>query len=112
VPSGICNVLLTNCDAWYDRPLPLVAEGGDRMRLLVVEGTTRKDYGDWLYAGTAYLPWADVRTLPDAPAGLHEVSWREAWATNKLDVVRFSGLYIDCGTPEDLAAANRARAHE
>jgi N-acetyl-alpha-D-muramate 1-phosphate uridylyltransferase len=102
------DVLLTNCDAWYSEPTPNLVDDGQRMRLLVVKGARRADYGEWLYAGTAYLPWNDVRQMPNTPAGLHEVCWREAWASDRLDVVPFSGQFIDCGTPADYEAAQRA----
>jgi hypothetical protein len=104
------DVLLTNGDVWYGAPLPPLADGGERMRLLAVRDADRADYGDWLYAGSCYLPWADVRELSATPAGLHEVCWRDAWATNSLDLVPFSGRYIDCGTPDDYRAANLAAA--
>jgi len=42
------------------------------------------------------------------PAGLHEVCWRAAWATNTLDLVPYTGQYFDCGTPDDYRAANLA----
>lgn len=104
------DVLVTNGDVWYGTPPPELRDAGRRMRLLVVEATDRADYGEWLYAGTCYLPWSYVAELPDAPAGLHEVCWRDAWATNTLDLVPFAGQYIDCGTPHDYEAANRAAA--
>ena len=104
------DVLLTNGDVWYSAPPPELADGGTRMRLLAVHDPTRADYGEWRYAGSCYLPWRYVRSLPDTPSGLHEVCWREAWATNTLDLVPYTGQYIDCGTPSDYRAANRAAA--
>jgi MurNAc alpha-1-phosphate uridylyltransferase len=103
------DVLLTNGDVWYSNALRDLNDGGNRMRLLVVPADDRRaDYGEWLYAGTCYLPWEYVRVLPDAPAGLHEVCWRDAWATNSLDLVPYAGQYIDCGTPQNYQAANLA----
>jgi NDP-sugar pyrophosphorylase family protein len=100
------DVLLTNSDAWYSVRPPALT--GPRMQLLVVKDPARRDFDDWRYAGTAFMPWSVVATLPDASAGLYEVCWREAWATNSLDLVPYDGGFIDCGTPEDLRAANEA----
>ncbi len=50
----------------------------------------------------------NVCELPATPAGLHEVCWRDAWATNSLDLVPYTGQFIDCGTQADLEMANRA----
>ncbi|MBA3652868.1 MAG: NTP transferase domain-containing protein [Actinobacteria bacterium] len=97
------DVLVTNCDAWYSEPPPPLT--GPGMQLLAVDNGAPADFGNWLYAGTSYLPWSVVETLEPTPSGLYEVCWREAWAGNKLEMVPFTGRFIDCGTPADLEAA-------
>jgi NDP-sugar pyrophosphorylase family protein len=101
------DVLVTNADAWYDRPIPDL-RGDDRMRLLVVDDPDRADFGPSRYAGCCFMPWSEVRDLEPVPTGLYEVRWRDAWATDRLDLVRFDGVFIDCGTADDYAAANAA----
>lgn len=104
--------LVTNADAWHDGALDLASFvdgwGGDRVRLLVVPGGRRPDFGDRRYAGVALMPWPDVAALADEPSGLYEVSWRQAQADGRLDLVDFDGRFFDCGTPTDYLAANMA----
>jgi NDP-sugar pyrophosphorylase family protein len=100
------DVIVTNCDAWYSEPPPPVIGAG--IRLLAVRTGAPADFDHWLYAGTAFMPWTDVRELNAVPSGLYEVCWRAAWETNRLVVVPFGGRFIDCGTPDDLEAANSA----
>jgi NDP-sugar pyrophosphorylase family protein len=102
------NILVTNADAWYDRAVPDVSDDGDRMRLLVVPDAARGDFGPWRFAGLSYLPWHDVADLEPVPSGLYETRWRDAWKRDDLELIEFKGRFIDCGTPDDYAAANRA----
>jgi NDP-sugar pyrophosphorylase family protein len=103
-------VLITNADAWLDPMLDLAAFvggwDGERVRLLTVPGGRRPDFGDRRYAGVALMPWADVERLPDEPAGLYEVSWRQAQLDRRLDLADFDGPFFDCGTATDYLAAN------
>ena len=98
------DVLLTNSDAWYSEPPPALA--GPDMHLLAVDRGEAADFGNWQYAGTSWLPWSVVERFEPVPGGLYEVCWREAWATNRLDLVPYEGTFIDCGTPADYARAN------
>ncbi len=107
------DVLLTNADAWFNPPPPNLADGTrDRMRLLVVRDPDNGDFGEWRYAGLSYLPWIAIQDLEPTPSGLFEVRWRDAWATNRLDLVPYPGHFIDCGNPDDFRAANEAASHE
>ncbi len=99
------GVLVVNADAWCPGSLaPFVAGwDGERTRLLLV-GDDELHPTSGL-AG-ALMPWRAVAALEDEPAGLYEVSWREAQAEGRLDVVRHDGPFVDCGTPEQYLAAN------
>jgi NDP-sugar pyrophosphorylase family protein len=101
-------VLLTNADAWLPADLSVLIDGwdGERMRLLAVEVGPAGDFGTRRYCGATLLPWAAVEGLAAEPSGLYEVRWREAWAAGTLDLVRWDGPFVDCGTPADYLAAN------
>ena len=105
-------VLVTNADAWLGPPVDITGFvggwDGERIRLLVVPGGRRPDFGDRRYAGCALMPWRDVEPLTDEPAGLYEVSWRRAYADGRLDLVDHAGAFFDCGTTTDYLAANMA----
>ena len=100
--------VVTNADAWHRFDLSSLVDGwdGDRIRLLVVEDPERGDFGPWRYCGAALMPWGDVEPLPSTPAGLYEVSWRQAWVDGRIELVPQAGPYFDCGTPADYLAAN------
>jgi NDP-sugar pyrophosphorylase family protein len=100
------DVLLTNADAWYSAPPPPLI--GPGVQLLAVDTGSPADFGDWLYAGTCFMPWSVVKTLEPVPSGLYEVCWRDAWQAGDLELVPYNGRFIDCGTPEDYAKAQRA----
>lgn len=102
--------VVVNADAWHRFELSELTAGwnGEQVRLLVVEDAKRGDFGPWRYCGAALMPWSEVRLLPDAPAGLYEVSWRRRRVEGRLELVPCSGPYFDCGTPPDYLAANLA----
>jgi NDP-sugar pyrophosphorylase family protein len=106
-------VLLTNADSWFPAspvapPLAVLVDGWDgaRPRLLCMHDPERGDFGDLRYVGAALLPWWSVRDLPAEPAGLYEVSWRELYERDALDLVVSGGRHVDCGTPADYLHAN------
>lgn len=105
-------VLLTNADAWLDAAdLAGFVAGwdGERIRLLVVEDTTRPDFaGGYRYAGVCLMPWADVAPLSAEPSGLYEVSWRAALEAGRVDFAVHDGAFFDCGTAGDYLGANLA----
>lgn len=103
------DVLIFNADAFHDRdPVSAVVEGwdGERPRLLVVRDEARGDFGSWRFAGVSVLPGPTAARLTSEPSGLHEVVWRQAWAEGELELVEFSGTFVDCGTPADYLRAN------
>jgi len=73
----------------------------------VVPDAIRPDFdGRWRYAGICVMPWADVEPLAPVPSGLYEVSWRQALAAGRLELVPLPGTFVDCGTPADYLDAN------
>ena len=103
------DVLVHNADAWHDADLrPFVASwDGASMRLLVVRRPPVADFGEHQYAGVCLLPWRAVAALHPSPSGLYEVLWRDADPA-ELEFVVHGGVWFDCGTHDDLAAANAA----
>jgi N-acetyl-alpha-D-muramate 1-phosphate uridylyltransferase len=99
--------LVVNADAWCPGSLEAFAAGwdGERIRMLLV-GEDRLQPTSRL-AGVL-MPWADIAPLPAEPSGLYELSWRQAAAAGRVEVVRHDGPFVDCGTPADYLAANLA----
>jgi mannose-1-phosphate guanylyltransferase/MurNAc alpha-1-phosphate uridylyltransferase len=58
------------------------------------------------FAGFSLLPWRVVRTLPDEHGELVRRAWRPAEADGRLELIPYSGVYIDTGTAADYLAAN------
>lgn len=106
--------LVTNADAWLGVPadvdLTEFFEGWDgiRVRLLCTEDATRGDFGSLRFCGVSLMPWAALRRLTATPSGLYEVCWRTEWDAGRLDLVRWDGAFIDCGTVVDYLGANMA----
>jgi MurNAc alpha-1-phosphate uridylyltransferase len=99
------DVLVVNVDAWHEADLAAfaLAWDGERPTVLVTgEPTLRAGSG---ICG-ALMPWAAVRDLPAAPAGLYEVSWQAAADSGRLDAIAYTGPFVDCGTPSDYLRAN------
>jgi NDP-sugar pyrophosphorylase family protein len=108
------DVIVTNADAWLggppDHDLRWFVEGWDRarVRLMCVRDARRGDFGDLRYAGVCLLPGAMVAQLHAEPSGLYEVLWRAEHAAGRLDLVEWSGPFVDCGTVGDYLDANLA----
>ena len=106
--------LITNADAWLGVPADVDLTGfvegwdGARVRLLCVEEATRGDFGSLRFCGVSLMPWATLANLAATPSGLYEVSWRAEWEVGRLDLVRWDGAFIDCGTVVDYLEANLA----
>jgi len=54
------------------------------------------------------MPWSDVARLAPVPSGLYEASWRALADSGEIDLVRWDGPCLDCGTPARYLAANLA----
>lgn len=106
------DVVVTNADAWLPPDLDLSSFLADwdreRIRLLCVRESDRGDFGDLRYCGVALMPADLVGRLRPEPSGLYEVSWRQEWAANRLDLAVHHGAFIDCGSPSEYLAANMA----
>jgi N-acetyl-alpha-D-muramate 1-phosphate uridylyltransferase len=102
--AGRATVVL-NSDTWCPGSLEPLVEGwdGERIRILV-EGDDRMHRSIRL-AG-ALMPWSEVAPLAAEPTGLYEVSWGRALAEGRIEVVRWDGPWVDCGTPADYLRAN------
>ncbi len=103
------GVLVLNSDTWAPGDLGAVTAGWDRERVrLLVAGDDRlrpPDRPTSQLAG-AYMPWSEVARLEAVPSGLWEASWQEQQARDRVDVVRWDGACLDCGTPSRYLAAN------
>ncbi|WP_246274725.1 nucleotidyltransferase family protein [Phytohabitans houttuyneae] len=106
------GVLVGNADAY------LAGSGADPVALLDGwDGETVRLFGQpapaepyafagHRFAGFSLLPWRYVRDLTPEPAELVRTVWRPAEAEGALEVVTFTGTYLDTGTPRDYLAAN------
>lgn len=84
---------------WDGRTVRLLGQPiGDRREV----GT----FGGHRFAGFSLLPWQRVRELTADPSELVHTVWRPAEAAGELEVVPFTGTYLDSGTPPDYLAAN------
>lgn len=107
-------VLVCNADAYLagaSRPDLVGGWDGETVRLLVVPATQDQpgEFGNprrWRFAGMSLLPWRVVRKLPLGPSGLVSTVWRPAEVRGDLELVRYPGRYLDCGTPSNYLAAN------
>jgi MurNAc alpha-1-phosphate uridylyltransferase len=106
------GVLVGNADAY------LAGDGADPVALLDGwDGETVRLFGQpapdeaygfsgHRFAGFSLLPWRYVRDLAPEPTELVRTVWRPAEAEGALEVVTFTGTYLDTGTPRHYLAAN------
>ncbi|BCJ29142.1 NTP transferase domain-containing protein [Actinocatenispora sera] len=108
------DVLVCNADGYLadgEMAARSLLSGWDRrrFRLLTVHDEARGDFGAPVrterFAGMSLMSWAQVCALPIGTSEL-QVPWRRAEAAGELDLVGFSGAFVDCGTPRDYLAAN------
>lgn len=101
------DTVVLNADTWCPGSLEDVVAGWDRERLrLLVSGSDHLTSTSQL-AG-ALMPWSEIAPLDAEPSGLYEVSWRRLLAEGRVEVVRWDGPTIDCGTPQRYLTANLA----
>jgi MurNAc alpha-1-phosphate uridylyltransferase len=100
-------VLVVNGDAWCPGSLRGFAEtwDGERVRLLLVGDDSLTPESR---IAAALMPWTAVAALAAVPSGLYECSWRDAQLAGHLEVVRYDGAFVDCGTPAHYLEANLA----
>jgi MurNAc alpha-1-phosphate uridylyltransferase len=104
------GVLAVNADAYLaggDEAALLDGWDGHRTRILAVPGGT-PEFGPYRFAGASLLPWHRVAPLTPAavPTELVLDVWRPAEAAGELDVIEYTGTYLDTGTPRTYLAAN------
>ncbi|GAA1800525.1 hypothetical protein GCM10009682_22660 [Luedemannella flava] len=108
-------VLVINADAYLAAPdgsaeLAPLLDGwsGETLRLLgIPTGPTDPfRFGGHRFAGASLLAPSDVAALPDGPGELVGSVWRPAEAAGRLELIEFTGTYLDTGTPADYLAAN------
>jgi len=103
------DCLVLNADAYLTDDLSrLVCNWeGTTIRLLVSYDTLRPDFhGMWRFAGASLLPRSSVLALPVGPSDLYSRCWNIALAEQRVEFIPTDGVFIDCGRPEDLLAAN------
>jgi MurNAc alpha-1-phosphate uridylyltransferase len=99
--------VVVNADAWCPNGIEQLVTGwdGERIRLLIPGGG---QFGPRSAIAAALMPWTATRALSAEPSGLYELSWREAAASGKVEVVAHDGPFVDCGTPAKYLEANLA----
>jgi N-acetyl-alpha-D-muramate 1-phosphate uridylyltransferase len=100
-------VVVVNADTWCPGSLAGITEAwdGERVRLLVAgEGRLQRTSR----IAAALMPWAEVERIEPVPSGLFEVSWGRLAESGRVDVVRWDGPCLDCGTPARYLRANLA----
>jgi NDP-sugar pyrophosphorylase family protein len=100
--------LVLNGDTWCPGSLAGFVAGADRARVSLAVTAADERLGPASRIAAALMPWREVAQLPAAPSGLYEASWRALAAANEIDVVRWDGPCLDCGTPARYLAANLA----
>ncbi|HZA77526.1 MAG TPA: sugar phosphate nucleotidyltransferase [Acidimicrobiales bacterium] len=100
--------LVLNGDTWCPGSLAgfVAGWGGTRVRLALAGGGDRLRPTSRVAA--ALMPWGEVARLAPVAAGLYEASWRALAAADRIEVVRWDGPCLDCGTPARYLAANLA----
>lgn len=101
------GVLVLNGDTWAPGDLAPFVAAWDRERVRVL--VAGDDHlGPASRIAGACMPWAEVARLATSPTGLWEVSWRHRLSEGRVEVVRWDGPWVDCGTPAQYLAANMA----
>lgn len=103
------DVVVVNGDTWCPGTLAHLVEGwdGSTIRILVPGDDP---FGPAAPVAGALMPWDVVVGLPQTPAGLWEVCWRDALADGRIETVPHRGPFVDCADPVDYLRANLAAA--
>jgi N-acetyl-alpha-D-muramate 1-phosphate uridylyltransferase len=98
-------VLAVNADAWSRPDLAAFVDqwDGERTRLLVAGNG---GFSAGALVAASLVPPAVARELRPEPGHLYEQCWLPAEATGRLEVVRYDGPFVDCGTPRTYLQAN------
>ena len=101
------GLLIVNADTWHHADLADFVAGwdGERVRVLLA-GAPGTRLGANSRICASVLPWSEAARLPAEPAGLYEVSWRQAAAEGRVDETWYDGRVIPCDTAADYLEAN------
>lgn len=99
--------VVVNADGWTPASIAALTAGwdGSSVRVMVAGDDELRD--DSLVVGCV-LPASRLALLDEHPSGLFETTWRPARDEDRLEVVRFDDVFIDCGTAADYLRANLA----
>jgi NDP-sugar pyrophosphorylase family protein len=104
------DVVVANADAYLSGgTIDGLLDGwtGQEVRMLVVPaGAHPREFGTDRFAGISAIPWHYLEKLEPEPTDLVRTVWRPAEAAGDLRTIRYTGVYLDCGTPADYLAAN------
>jgi N-acetyl-alpha-D-muramate 1-phosphate uridylyltransferase len=102
-------VVVVNGDTWCPGGLDALVAGwdGQSIRILVAGD---EPFGPRSQIAGSLMPWDVVRSLPATPAGLWEVSWRQALEDGRIESVHHHGPFVDCADAVDYLRANLAAA--
>jgi N-acetyl-alpha-D-muramate 1-phosphate uridylyltransferase len=100
--------LVLNGDTWCPGPLAGFVAGADGTRVRLALARPDDRLGSSSRVAAALMPWPEVAQLAPAPSGLYEASWRALADSGDIDIVRWDGPCLDCGTPARYLAANLA----
>jgi N-acetyl-alpha-D-muramate 1-phosphate uridylyltransferase len=100
--------LVLNGDTWCPGSLAAFVAGADGTRVRLALAGPEERLGHASRIAAALMPWPEVARLAPVPAGLYEASWRALADSGEIDIVRWDGPCLDCGTPARYLAANLA----
>jgi N-acetyl-alpha-D-muramate 1-phosphate uridylyltransferase len=100
--------LVLNGDTWCPGSLAGFVAGADGTRVRLALAAPDDRLGPASRIAAALMPWREVARLPPVPAGLYEASWAALMAADEVEIVRWEGPCLDCGTPARYLAANLA----
>jgi Nucleotidyl transferase len=100
--------LVLNGDTWCPGSLAAFVAGADGTRVRLALAGPDERLGRSSRIAAALMPWPEVARLAPVPSGLYEASWRALADSGEIDLVRWDGPCLDCGTPARYLAANLA----
>ncbi|SRR6056297_269055 len=106
---GDRDVVVLNADSVLFGDVADFVRGRDGAptRLLVTLDRASPDFdGLWRFVGLSTMDRATVARIGPETEDLYRDLWKQQLADGEIDLVPFTGLAIDTGTPADLLAAN------
>ena len=103
------DVVVLNADSVLFGDVADFVDGRDQAptRLLVTLDRAAPDFdGLWRFVGLSTMDRATVARIGPDSEDLYRDLWKRQLAEGEVDLVPFTGLAIDGGTPADLLAAN------